>query len=266
MPWAEVHWRSDVLQKQTTMQVLLPRVGLPPWPVYYLYHGLSDDSTTWMRHTRIEYHVRELPLIVVMPDLYRGFGTDNEEGPAFAQHLGREVVDFVDRNFQTAAKREARAVGGLSMGGYAALRIGLGFPDRFASINSHSGALGRSNVDFSGEAEAAGRHRDKTKEFLEELRRVFGERPVGSRHDLLELARTARAKKELPHLLLDCGRGDYLLEDSREFHRALKAEQIPHEYHEHAGAHDWDYWDKQVVEALKWHCRHLGVKGLKAED
>lgn len=262
MPWAEVHWRSDVLQKQTTMQVLLPRVGTPPWPVYYLYHGLSDDSTTWLRHTRIEYYVRELPLIVVMPDLYRGFGTDNEQGPAYAKHLGREVVDFVDRNFQTVAKRAGRAVGGLSMGGYAAMRIALGYPDRFASVNSHSGALGRSNADFSAEAESAGRHKDKDRAFLEELRRVFGDKPVGTKHDLLELAKKVHAKDQLPHLLLDCGRDDYLLEDSREFHRVLKESGIPHEYHEHAGAHDWDYWDQHVQAALKWHCKHLGVERI----
>lgn len=262
MPWAEVHWRSDVLQKQTTMQVLLPRVGTPPWPVYYLYHGLSDDSSTWLRHTRIEYYVRELPLIVVMPDLYRGFGTDNEEGPSYARHLGREVVDFVDRNFQTLAKREARAVGGLSMGGYAAMRIALGFPDRFISANSFSGALGRSNADFTDEAEAAGKHKDKDKEFLGELRRIFGDKPLGSKHDLLELAKKAQAKGQLPHLLLDCGKDDYLLQDSREFARVLKEANLPHEYREHAGAHDWDYWDLHVQEALQWHCRHLKVERI----
>jgi len=262
MPWAQVHWRSDVLQKQTTMQVLLPRVGRPPFPAYYLYHGLSDDSSTWLRHSRLEYYVRELPLVVVMPDLYRGFGTDHEQGPSYARHLGREVVDFVDHNFQTVAKREGRAVGGLSMGGYAAMRIGLGYADRFASVNSHSGALGRTNADFSGEAEAAGRHADKTPAFVAELRRVFGEKPLGSRHDLLVLAQKAQEKGRLPHLLMDCGREDYLLEQSREFHRALKEAAIPHEYHEHAGAHDWDYWDRYIQDALKWHCRHLGVERI----
>jgi putative tributyrin esterase len=262
MAWAEVHWRSDVLLKQTTMQVLLPRVGRPPWPVFYLLHGLSDDSTTWLRHTRIEYYVRELPLILVMPDLYRGFGTDHEQGPAFARHLGREVVDFVDRNFQTIAKREGRAIGGLSMGGYAALRIALGFPDRFLSAHSHSGALGRSNADFSDEAIAAGRHQEKSPDFINELRRTFGEKPVGSGHDILELAKRAQANGRLPHLLLDCGREDYLLEQSREYHKELKQAGIPHEYHEHAGAHDWDYWDRHIQDAVKFHCRHLGVERI----
>jgi S-formylglutathione hydrolase FrmB len=260
MPWTEVHWRSEVLQKQTTMQVLLPRTGRPPFPVFYLLHGLSDDSTVWLRHTRLEWYIRDLPLMIVLPDGYRGFYTDHEEGPAHARHLGRELVDFVDRNFRTRARRAGRAIGGLSMGGYGALRVGLGYPDRFCSVNSHSGALGRANADFSEEAVQAGKHKDKAPEFLAELRRIFGRKPLGTAHDILGLALAAQRSGRLPKLLLDCGRGDYLRADSREFHRELKAAHVPHEYHEYAGAHDWDYWDRHIQDALKFHCRNLGVK------
>jgi putative tributyrin esterase len=137
------------------------------------------------------------------------------------------------------------------MGGYGALRVGLGWPDRFCSIHSHSGALGRSTADFSEEAEAAGLHKDRPAFFVKELRRVFGRMPLGTGHDVLVLAQKAHAAKKLPHLLLDCGREDYLLEDNREFHRELKAAGVPHEYHEHTGAHDWDYWERHIGDALK---------------
>jgi putative tributyrin esterase len=262
MAWLHLHWRSDVIGKETAAHVLLPRVGRAPWPVLYLLHGLHGDASSWMRNSRVEWHVRELPLMVVMPDGYRGFYTDNEEGPAFARHIGRELVDFIDGNFRTQAERGRRAIGGLSMGGYGALRIGLGWPERFCSVHSHSGALGRSKADFSEEAEASGLHADRPAFMVKELRRVFGRKPVGTGHDVLVLARKAQAAKKLPHLLLDCGREDYLLEDNREFHRELKAAGIPHEYHEHAGAHDWDYWERLLPDALKFHCAHLGVKRI----
>lgn len=260
MPWAQVHWRSDVLDKHTEAQVLLPRVGKPPFPVLYLLHGIGSDSTIWLRHSRIEWYVRDLPLMVVMPDGYRGFYTNNEQGPAYAKHLGSELVRFIDRNFQTRAERAGRAIGGLSIGGYGALRLGLGFPDRFCAVNSHSGSLARSNADFSHEAEEAGQHRDKPKEFLVELRRVFGARPQGTDHDILRLAQRAQAEGNLPHLLLDCGTEDFLIEDNRAFHAQLEAAGIPHAYHEHKGGHDWDYWDRHVQDALKFHCAHLGVE------
>ena len=73
MAWSTLHWKSDVIGKQTTAQVLLPDMGKGPFPVFYLLHGLSDDSSLWLRRSRIEWYVRELPLIVVMPDGYRSF-------------------------------------------------------------------------------------------------------------------------------------------------------------------------------------------------
>ena len=106
----------------------------------------------------------------------------------------------------------------------------------------------------------SGRHQDKSSEFIAELRRIFGTTPVGTGHDILELARKAQAHGKLPAIHLDCGRDDYLLEDNREFHREMKAAGIPHDYHEHAGAHDWDYWDRHVQDAVKFHCRHLGAE------
>ena len=107
MAWAEVHWKSEILGKETTMQVLTPQVGTPPYPTLYLLHSLNDDSYAWLRKTRIESLVRSVPLLVVMPDGYRGFFTDNEEGPPYARHVGEEVVDFVERTFPVRAERRA---------------------------------------------------------------------------------------------------------------------------------------------------------------
>ncbi len=261
MPWAQVHWRSDVIEKQTTMQVLLPAVGRPPYPAFYLLHGLSDDSTIWLRRSRIEAYARELPLLVVMPDGYRGFYTDNEEGPAYARHFGEEIPAFVERNFPARAARGARAVGGLSMGGYGALRLALGYPDRFCSANSHSGALARFNLSQS--VRTARRHRllrDHPPGFLAELRRIFGRHVTGSRHDLVRLIQRARRRgRRLPRILIDCGTDDVLLDANRRFHRELERMDVPHLYREFPGGHDWDYWDLHVRDALAFHARNLGI-------
>src|SRR3954469_4028402 len=93
MPLCDVHWFSNVLQKHVGMNVILPDGGKPPFATYYLLHGLSDDYTGWLRRTRIESYVRELPLIVVMPDGFRGFYTDNADGPAYAKYITEELVD-----------------------------------------------------------------------------------------------------------------------------------------------------------------------------
>ncbi len=265
MPWAEVRWRSEVIAKQTAMQVILPSVGKPPYATFYLLHGLGDDSTIWLRRTRIEVYVRALPLIVVMPDGYRGFYTDNEEGPAFARHFGEEIPAFVERHFGARPARGARALGGLSMGGYGALRVALGYPERFCSVNSHSGALMRFNLDLGPKAARKDPvFRNHSPAFYAEMRRIFGRRPMGTRHDLLALIQRARRRRRrLPQILLDCGTEDSLLPGNRDLHRDLAAAQVPHHYREFPGGHDWDYWDLHVRDALAFHTKNLRLPAVR---
>ena len=259
MAWAEVHWKSELIGKETTMQVLIPEVGMPPYPTLYLLHSLNDDSYTWLRKTRIEFLVRSLPLLVVMPDGYRGFFTDNEDGPPYARHIGEEVVTFVERTFPTRAERSARAIGGASMGGYGALRVGLAYSDRFSSVHSQAGSLDRS-VEFKlNPAERTGIIKSRPDSFVIEMRRVFGERPNGTNHDVLKQAVDAKQRGNLPKLWIDCGPEDYLIEGTRAFHRELEAAQIPHAYHEFPGSHGWEYCNQHLHAALAFHATNLGI-------
>ncbi|GIS80602.1 MAG: hypothetical protein CM1200mP14_21680 [Gammaproteobacteria bacterium] len=65
-----------------------------------------------------------------------GRSTNNWE-----DHIIVDVVGHVDTNFRTIARREGRAINGLSMGGYGGLTLGLRHPELFVSIGSTSGAL-----------------------------------------------------------------------------------------------------------------------------
>jgi len=245
MAFCEVHFFSDVLMKQVAMNVILPDKARGPFAAFYLLHGLSDDYTIWHRRTRIEWYVRDLPLIVVMPDGFRGFYTNNEQGPAYADFFAKELPAFIERTFPAKKNRAARSIGGLSMGGYGALRIALANPERFVSANSHSGAL-----------LAGTRPRPQLREHRE-FRQVFGDDPAGTDHDLLALTLRAQRSKNLPKLLIDCGKQDYLIDDNRKFHAAMRKQNIAHEYREFPGAHDWDYWDQHVRDALKFHALAL---------
>lgn len=247
MSLVHVSFFSNILQKCVQMNVVIPDKGGGPFPVYYLLHGLSDDYSIWQRRTSIERHVEGLPLIVVMPDGYRGFYTDAHEGPAYGTYLMQDVIGYTDRVFPTIAKRSGRCIGGLSMGGYGALRLALAHPGMFVSANSHSGAC------------QAGHKVDailKDPEF----RRVFGPSPRGSQHDLYALAaKLKRERTRVPRLRIDCGAEDFLIHDNRKFHGHLVRLGIQHEYAEYPGGHDWGYWDLHVREALTFHCRALGI-------
>jgi len=248
MAFCQVQWFSTVLRKQVGTNVVLPERGDGPFPVFYLLHGLSDDFTVWQRRTRIEWYVRDLPLIVVMPDGYRGFYTNNEAGPAYADYMATELPNFIERNFPALSERRGRCVGGLSMGGYGAFRLALGRPDRYVSATSHSGAL------MIGSRPARATSLDPA-----EIARVFGPDPSGSDHDLLRLAQEAKKQNCLPCLRFDCGTEDFLLDSNREYHRQLDTLEVPHEYEEFPGSHSWDYWDTHIREALKFHTAALEI-------
>jgi putative tributyrin esterase len=230
-----------------------------PYPVFYLLHGLSDDYTIWLRRTRIELYAQIYPLIVVMPDGGRGFYTNAREGFAHDDAITRDLIPLVDRTFQTASRRESRVIGGLSIGGYGALRLALGHPDLFCSVVSHSGALGLGGNHFGAAAKAPDQSGHLVDEaFAAEMRRLFGEHPGGP-NDLQALA-GAVSREQLPALRFDCGTEDALLAENREFHGKLKELDIPHEYEEFTGGHHWEYWDLHVQEALAFHAGALGIR------
>ncbi|MBW3622612.1 MAG: esterase family protein [Armatimonadetes bacterium] len=248
MSFCQVNFFSPSLRKMMAMNIVLPESAdlEGPFAVFYLLHGLSDDHSAWMRRTSIERYAQDYPLLVVMPDGGRSFYTDAVEGPAYESYMIRDVIGFVDRHFRTKATREGRAIGGLSMGGYGALKLALKHSDLFCSVNSHSGAPGFARRNLDPEKDA---------EFL----RILGPNAAGGPEDIFALAERAE-RSTLSTIRIDCGTEDFLLEDNREFHAHLERIGIPHEYEEHPGAHNWAYWDTHVRTALEFHARNLGLE------
>jgi S-formylglutathione hydrolase FrmB len=249
MAFCELKYHSPALGKATAANVILPEGhGRGPFATLYLLHGLSDDHTIWHRRTSIERYVAPYPLIVVMPDGGRGFYCDAKEGAAWETSLICDLIPMIDTLFRTRATREARCIGGLSMGGYGAAKLALKYPDLFCSAVSHSGALGFAHKPFRDED-------PRTPEF----RRIVGNDPAGGPDDLFALA-SRLLPAQRPAIRIDCGLDDVLLPDNRAFHAHLKSIGFPHEYEEFPGAHEWAYWDVHVQEAIAFHARHLGIK------
>jgi putative tributyrin esterase len=119
--------------------------------------------------------------------------------------------------------------------------------DMFASVNSHSGAVGV--------------HRDPKliKDLNPEFERIFGKSPARGPEDPFSLVERVDHGR-IPVLLIDCGTDDFLLEENRSFHHHLESLHVPHEYQEFPGGHNWPYWDKHVQEAIAFHTRNLQLK------
>jgi len=248
MSFATIDYFSRSLQKASAFNIVFPdNPDVPrPWSVFYLLHGLSDDHTIWARRTSIERYVEGKPLVVVMPDGGRGWYTNAKEGFAYEDDLIKDVVALIDRTFPVKAERAGRCIGGLSMGGYGAVKVGCKHHELFCSVNSHSGAVGIAHDPGT------------VKSLGPEFQRVFGDDLVDGPEDPFAIVKNVDHGR-LPAMRIDCGRDDFLLDQNRAFHAHLDSLHIPHEYEEFPGAHNWEYWDNHIRQAIDFHLRHLKI-------
>lgn len=124
------------------------------YPTLYLLHGgAGGNSAQWTTGGgAVEPITDGKAVITVMADGGKvGWFTDwvNQAKGAqkWADFYENQLVPFIDRNLRTIATKQGRAIGGLSMGGYGAVRITQDRPDLFAAVASFSGAV---NIEDGG--------------------------------------------------------------------------------------------------------------------
>ena len=120
------------------------------FPVLYLQHGWGEDETAWMTQGHANLIMDNLiaegkmkPFIVVctygMTNDIKFGGLGQFTAKEFETVLCDELVPYIDANFQTIAKKESRAMAGLSMGGMETHTITLRRPEMFAYYGLLSG-------------------------------------------------------------------------------------------------------------------------------
>jgi S-formylglutathione hydrolase FrmB len=241
MTVANVRFFSDALGKWTRYNVILPDEGEGPFPVLVQLHGLTDDCDAWIERSNLVRHVADMPLVVVLPDggtsAYLNWkASDRLNKHRYEDLIVTDIPAHLKRHFNVTDG--PWAIGGLSMGGYGAVRLGLKYPDRFASIYAHSSAF---RID----------------EALRSLDEALVEN-VGDADVYVHAAALAE-RNQRPVIAFDCGVGDRLIDHNRRFHEHLQSLNIDHHYAEFEGGHEWDYWDLHVREALAQHANVLGL-------
>lgn len=246
---ATVHHASEALGRRVTFTVLLPELarlagGEPPrrWPLLYLLHGRSDDHRAWLERSTLPARLYELaqrgsPLAVVLPDGAISYWADVHPLMRYESYLLDDLDPLLRRTFPVSEGRAS--IGGLSMGGYGALRLALRHPARFGSVTAHS-TRAPTREELPAQPWAAGCDLDEL-DF-----EVIAARAVAS---------ASAAGVRLPPIALDCGVDDRLLGDSRRVHACLGQLGITHGYEEHEGAHDWAYWEARLPAALAFHAQ-----------
>lgn len=135
------------------------------YPVLYLLHGSSEqsDPATYFGSSAFPTVNSTSGMIFVMPDGgSRGWYSNwlKQNTPAGAQwwenfHIN-QVIPFIDTNLRTTADKQHRAIAGISMGGYGAVRYAERHPDLFSQVASFSGDLDLSRASADLRAAVVG--------------------------------------------------------------------------------------------------------------
>jgi len=249
-----IQFESKLVGKTLPYNVVLPPNYDQPgakatrYPVLYLLHGLTGHYDNWTKRTSLSGYAAQYSMIVVTPEGNNGWYIDSATVPTdkYETYILEELIPDVERRYRVTSTREGRAIAGLSMGGYGAMKFGIKHPHLFSLAASMSGALGAAS--WTDKEVGPGGIRDS-------LMQTFGpaNSPTRAGNDLRKLVREFQPKPAapLPYLYLDCGTEDFLIADNRDFVRLLVELKLPHEYRQLPGAHSWPYWDAQVQEVLR---------------
>ena len=263
MALLQASFMSKTLMRAVPMQVILPvdeftPPGAPqkparedkPFKTLYLLHGIFGDCTDWVASTRIKRWAEDKGLAVVMPSGENSFYLDH---PApfndYGEYVGRELVELTRKMFPLSREREDTFIGGLSMGGFGAIRNGLKYHETFGYIAAFSSAVhilediaNTENRNVAYEEGCYGKLEDA----------------VASDNNPRVVVSQIKARMEreggirFPKVFLACGTDDRLIGVNRAYRDFFIENGLDVTYFEEPGGHDWDFWDKYIAKALEW--------------
>ena len=258
-----VRFQSKLVGAPLPYNVILPpdydTATTTRYPVLYLLHGLTGHYSDWASRSNVADHAAQYRMIVVTPEGNDGWYTNNASVATdkYESYILDELIPDVQQRYRTIEARYGRAIAGLSMGGYGAIKFGLKSPQTFAFAASMSGAFAITRIP------------EKDLDRLGPiLMKLFG--PMGSEtrkaNDIFDIVENLPANRlaALPYFYFDCGTEDPLptvFTSNRDLAKLMFDKKIPHEFHELPGDHSWAFWDQQIPRVLEIAAQKMRMPG-----
>lgn len=239
----------------------------PPrrYPVLYFLHGLGDNERTlfnsggWTLLDDLRSQHKMGDFLIVAPEGWRSFYINSASGSfRYNDFFLQEFVPYIEHKYRIRAGRAGRAISGISMGGYGALRFAFAHPEMFSAASAQSAALITESPQQLNAAAKTGAP------ILSILAPVFG-KPIDTRHwtenSPFVLARQSAAALRKMAIYFNCGQDDnYGFEKgAAELDAELKRENVKREYHAYPGDHSLAYFLSHFAEVMQFHSRAFGL-------
>lgn len=261
MALMKIDFFSKSIERIVTIHVYLPNDTQPEFtdnnPHYeretkslYLLHGFSGNSTDWVTGSNAMEISRQYNLAIVMPSGENSFYINRRGiGCAYETFIVEELASYVSKTFHLSDAREDVIIGGLSMGAFGALRLGMKYGERYGHIVALSAALIIHNIKGMKEDQ---------KDFLADYyyyHNIFGDLDKIVDSDMNpEYILKNRIEEELalPRIFMACGTEDFLIKENRNFRDVLQDAGVDLQYYESKGKHNWAFWNTYLEPAVLW--------------
>ena len=218
------------------------------YPVIYFLHGLPASSTAYRNVGFLSNALTGLraQAILVAPQGARDNDTDPEyldwgPGRNWEQAVSRELPAYVDSHYRTIPNRRARALVGLSAGGYGAVSLALHHLDDFGVVESWSGYFHPTNPTGTTALDLGATSRNRR----------------ANLHNAINMLREA-FRTSPTFFAFYVGRGDARFRaENLELHRELAAAGVPHIFGLYPGAHGSRIWNTHARAWLRLALQHL---------
>jgi S-formylglutathione hydrolase FrmB len=235
------------------------------YPVLYFLHGLGDNEQTlfnsggWTLLDDLRSHHKMGDFLIVAPEGRRSFYINSADGSVrYSDFFLQEFLPYIERSYRIRPGRTGRAIGGVSMGGYGALRFAFAHPELFSAVSAQSAALITESPQELDAATRAGAPLGGV------LGAVFGT-PVQGAHwndnNPFLLAKKNAAGLRRLAIYFNCGQDDnYGFEKGAAvLDDLLQKEGVQHEYRPYPGDHTLPYFLSHFAEVMEFHSRAFGL-------
>jgi enterochelin esterase-like enzyme len=245
---------SKILNMERKYAIYLPanyETSQRNYPVLYLLHGGGDDQTGWVQFGEVQ-HITDkavaegisTEMIIVMPDAdtgTRGYFNSVRGNWNYEDFFFKEFMPYIEKTYRIKAKKQYRAVAGLSMGGGGTFMYALHHPELFSSACPLSASVGP--VDLK-DAET------RLKRTLPDATEAEVKKMYETQNALFLVNNMPDADKKAVKWYIDCGDDDFLYEMNSLMHIAMRKKEIPHEFRIRNGGHSWPYWRSALPTVL----------------
>jgi S-formylglutathione hydrolase FrmB len=234
------------------------------YPILYFLHGLGDNEQTlfnsggWTLLDDLRKQHKMGDFLIVAPEGRRSFYVNSADGSVrYSDFLLQEFMPQIESKYHIRGRSD-RAISGISMGGYGALRLAFAHPELFSAVSAQSAALISESPQQSNAASQTGAP------LLGVLAPVFGA-PIDVRHwndnNPMVLAKRNAAELRKVAIYFNCGQDDnYGFEKgAAELHDELLKEHVKHEYHPYPGDHSITYFLSHFAEVMEFHSKAFGL-------